>query len=183
VSDEAATDETDADEVEPAEALDPGPEVGPFGCQESMARGERVIYPAREQWQEIAQALLDDGWNMCIDLTAIDYLTYNASRNLPDGVEPERFEVMAAFINHTTGERLRARAQVPADDTTIGTLTSIYPGSDYLEREVYDMFGITFEDHPDLSHILMPENWEGHPLRKDYAVGAIPVQFKGPQGG
>lgn len=186
MSDEAAKDETDTQdpEVQAAELAEaPGPELGPFGCQESQARGERVIYPARERWQELAQDLLDQGWNMCIDLTAVDYLTYSAARNLPEGVGPERFEVMAAFINHTTGERLRARAQVPAADTTIGTLSSIYPGADYLEREVYDMFGITFEGHPDMSRILMPETWEGHPLRKDYAVGAIPVQFKGPQGG
>jgi NADH-quinone oxidoreductase subunit C len=74
---------------------------------------------------------------------------------------------------------VRLRVQVPADDPRVPSLFDLHPGSEYLEREVYDMFGIEFEDHPDPSRILMPEDWIGHPLRKDYAVGRIPVQFKG----
>jgi len=61
----------------------------------------------------------------------------------------------------------------------IDTLSDLFPGVDTAEREVYDMFGIEFTGHPDLSRILMPENWQGHPLRKDYGLGDIPVQFKG----
>mgnify|MGYP001197489917 CR=1 FL=1 len=68
--------------------------------------------------------------------------------------------------------------QIPEDDPTLPTLFDIYPGSEALEREVYDLFGIQFEGHPDMSRILMPEDWDGYPLRKDYAVGKIPVQFK-----
>ncbi len=116
---------------------------------------------------------------MCIDVTAVDYLTFGGQRRLPVGVQPERFEVVAGFISHERRERIRARVQLPAADPTIGSLYSIYPGSDALEREVYDLIGIVFEGHPDLSRIMMPEHWEGHPLRKDYATGAIPVQFKG----
>ena len=71
------------------------------------------------------------------------------------------------------------RVQVPADDPTLPTLFDIHPGTEAMEREAFDMFGISFTDHPDLSRILMPEDWEGHPLRKDYEVGSIPVQFKG----
>ena len=70
------------------------------------------------------------------------------------------------------------RVQVPADDPTLPTLFDLHPGTEAMEREAYDMFGIAFTDHPDLTRILMPEDWEGHPLRKDYEVGAIPVQFK-----
>ncbi len=172
-----------SEDTAPQEDTEPQQELGPYGCPESEALGERTIHPNREQWLETAQGLLDDGWTMCFDLTAVDYLTYAPSRNLPAGVNEERFEVVAGFISHSSGTRLRAKAQVPASDTSIGSLTSIYPGVDYLEREVFDMFGITFEGHPDMSRILMPETWEGHPLRKDYAVGGIPVQFKGPQGG
>jgi NADH-quinone oxidoreductase subunit C len=71
------------------------------------------------------------------------------------------------------------RVQVPADDPTVPTLFDLHPGSEAMEREVYDMFGIVFTDHPDLTRILMPEDWEGHPLRKDYDQGRIPVQFSG----
>jgi NADH-quinone oxidoreductase subunit C len=93
-------------------------------------------------------------------------------------VSPERFEIVAVFIDLATARRVRLRVQVPDADPTIPTLFDIHPGTEALEREVFDMYGIVFTDHPDLTRILMPEDWEGHPLRKDYAVGEIPVQFK-----
>jgi NADH-quinone oxidoreductase subunit C len=74
-------------------------------------------------------------------------------------------------------QRIRLRVQVPADDATIDSLFDLHPGTEAMEREVFDMFGISFTNHPDLTRILMPEDWEGHPLRKDYDTGAIPVQF------
>ena len=73
---------------------------------------------------------------------------------------------------------VRIRVQVPESDPSVAALTDIYPGTDAMEREAYDMVGIIFEGHPDLTRILMPEDWEGHPLRKDYGVGRVPVQFK-----
>ena len=75
---------------------------------------------------------------------------------------------------------MRVRVQVPEDDPALPTITDLYPGADSLEREVFDMFGVTFTGHPDLTRILMPEDWIGHPLRKDYNSGRIPVQFKAP---
>jgi NADH-quinone oxidoreductase subunit C len=176
MSDEAA--EETAEAVE--EATGPAVETVD-GCPVTWSRGQRVIHVDRDRWVEVARGLLADGWNMCVDVTAVDYSQYRAVRDLPDGVAGERFEVVASFVSHGRAERLRARAQVPADDPTIDSLYAIYPGTDYLEREVFDLMGITFTGHPDLSRILMPETWEGHPLRKDYAVGAIPVQFKAPE--
>jgi NADH:ubiquinone oxidoreductase subunit C len=70
-------------------------------------------------------------------------------------------------------------AEVPEGEPSVPSLTPMFPGVELAEREVYDLFGITFEGHPDLTRILMPDDWEGHPLRKDYGVGRIPVQFKG----
>ena len=67
---------------------------------------------------------------------------------------------------------------VPADDPTVPSLCTVYPGVNFPEREVYDLFGITFEGHPDMTRILMPDDWEGHPLRKDFSVGSVPVRFK-----
>jgi NADH-quinone oxidoreductase subunit C len=68
--------------------------------------------------------------------------------------------------------------QVSEADATVPTLFNLYPGSEAMEREAFDLMGIRFSGHPDLTRILMPEDWEGHPLRKDYALGLVPVQFK-----
>jgi len=152
-----------------------------YGWPLTSSAGQRVMHVDRNAWADTAQTLLADGWEMCVDVTAVDYSASEGSRALPPGVDPERFEVVASFISHQRRERLRARAQVPAADPSIDSLYAIYPGTDFSEREVYDLFGITFTGHPDLSRILMPESWEGHPLRKDFAIGAIPVQFKGTQ--
>lgn len=69
--------------------------------------------------------------------------------------------------------------QVPESDPLLASLFDLWPGTEAMEREVFDMFGISFDGHPDLTRILMPEDWDGHPLRKDYSIGRIPVQFKG----
>ncbi len=125
------------------------------------------------------RGLLADTFSMCVDLTAVDYLTYSAERSLPTEVAAERFEIVVNLLSIEKRERVRVRVQVPADDATIATLYDMYPGSEAMEREVYDMFGIKFNDHPDLTRILMPEDWDGFPLRKDYDQGSIPVQFSG----
>ena len=136
-----------------------------------------VRHVARESWTDTIGALRDEGFTMLVDLTAVDYLTH-PGRTLPDDVVPERFEVVAGVLNLNERTRVRLRTQVPESDPTIASLFELHPGCEVLEREVFDMFGITFDGHPDPTRILMPEDWEGHPLRKDYAIGRIPVQFK-----
>ena len=74
------------------------------------------------------------------------------------------------------------RVQLGDEEPSIASLYDLYPGTEAMEREAYDMFGILFDGHPDLTRILMPDDWEGHPLRKDYAQGRIPVQFKAAPG-
>jgi NADH-quinone oxidoreductase subunit C len=139
--------------------------------------GQVVLFPTREEYLDVVKALADDGYTMCADLTAVDYLAHR-DRALPEGVEPERFEVATMLLDLTARRRVRLRVQIPDHDPTLPTLFDVHPGTEALEREVFDMFGIIFTDHPDLTRILMPEDWEGHPLRKDYEVGEIPVQFK-----
>ncbi len=145
---------------------------------ELASRGQAVLHPERQGWLATAAAARDDGFDQLVDLTAVDYSEYGLPRELPPGVRPERFEVVAGLLCHERRERLRLRVQVPADDPRVPTLFDLWPGCENLEREVYDMFGIVFDDHPDLSRILMPEDWSGHPLRKDYGSGRIPVRFK-----
>ncbi len=148
------------------------------GCPVSDSRGQTVVHPSREQYLDVVKALADEGFAMVIDLCGVDYLEY-MNRPLPDGVTPERFEVVVNLLDITNRRRLRLRVQVPEADPTIPSLFDVHPGVEAYERETYDMFGVTFSDHPDMTRILMPEDWVGHPLRKDYEVGQIPVQFKG----
>ncbi len=144
----------------------------------AVVGSQSVLHVANDSWVTVAQAARDDGFVQLSDLTAVDYLSYNADRDLPDGIEPQRFEVAATLLNHDSGERIRMRTQVNGDSPQVATLFDVWPGVETLEREVFDMFGIDFVGHPDMTRILMPEDWNGHPLRKDYDVGAIPVQFK-----
>jgi NADH-quinone oxidoreductase subunit C len=168
---------TDAEATEHPDAAPEQDDRELYGCPRLDSRGQVVIFPTRETYVATVKALVDDGYVMCVDLTCVDYLAFGG-RTLPPGIEPQRFEVVANFLDIGAGRRIRVRVQVPGDDPTLATLFDVHPGTEAMEREVYDMFGIEFTDHPDLSRILMPEDWEGHPLRKDYEVGMIPVQFK-----
>lgn len=147
------------------------------GAPVSWSRGQEVVHPTRESYVDVVSALWDEGYDMCADLSAVDYLTH-PGRALPPGISPERFEVVVNLLHLTERRRVRVRVQVPQDDPRVMSLFGLYPGTEAMEREAYDMFGISFDGHPDLTRILMPDDWEGHPLRKDYPVGRVPVQFK-----
>jgi NADH-quinone oxidoreductase subunit C len=147
------------------------------GCVAAESCGQLVVHPTREQYVELVRRLADDGYVMCVDITAVDYLLF-MQRSVPDEITPERFEVVVNLLDLANRRRLRLRVQVPDSDPTLPTLFDLHPGTEAMEREVFDMFGIVFTDHPDPSRILMPEDWDGHPLRKDYEIGEIPVQFK-----
>lgn len=148
------------------------------GCPALESFGQRVLFVDRGKYLEVVKALVVDGFDVCVDLTGVDYLTH-AGRNLPAGVTAERFEVVVNLLSLEQRARLRLRVQVPESDPMVPSLFDLHPGTEAHERETFDMFGISFDGHPDMTRILMPEDWDGHPLRKDYSIGAIPVQFKG----
>ncbi len=174
MADDGAVDVGVADEVptEPPVALDHGVPV-------TSPRGERVLHPDRDRYPGLVAELGAEGFTQCVDVCGVDYLDHPDRSGLPPGVVPQRFEVVVNLIDHHRRHRVRLRVQVPADDPVVPSLFDLHPGTEVMEREAFDLFGITFDGHPDLSRILMPEGWVGHPLRKDYAVGQVPVQFKG----
>ena len=132
------------------------------------SHGQDVAIVPRDEWYSFAEAAKDSGFAVLADITAVDWMRKR----------PERFEVVANLLSLDPPTRLRMRTSVGRDEPIIASLTPLWPGASFAEREVYDMFGIEFEGHPDLTRILMPDDWEGHPLRKDFGVGSVPVQFK-----
>ena len=120
------------------------------------------------EYHDHIKSLFEEGYEMMMDLTAVDWFRKK---------EP-RFEVVINLLSLSKNLRKTIKVQVPDENLTIPSITDIYPGANFYEREVFDMFGIVFENHPDLTRILMPDDWIGHPLRKDYGSGRIPVQFK-----
>ena len=132
------------------------------------SHGQTVVRVPNETWAEFATAAKEAGFEVCVDVTAVDWMRQR----------PERFEVVANLLSMQHALRLRMITTAAREEPKVGSLTPIWPGANYAEREAFDMFGIEFEGHPDLSRILMPDDWEGHPLRKDFGVGSVPVQFK-----
>jgi NADH/F420H2 dehydrogenase subunit C len=143
------------------------------------SHGQPVVHVDRAVFAEVATFLRDElQFMMLADVTAVDHLL-DGARVTPDGVHLERFEVVANYLSHTRNRRIRVICQLPEADPTVPSLTPVYPGANFPERETYDLFGITFDGHPDLTRILMPDDWEGHPLRKDFPPARVPVTFKG----
>ncbi|MBX5467364.1 MAG: NADH-quinone oxidoreductase subunit C [Firmicutes bacterium] len=100
----------------------------------------------------------EEGYRLLIDVAGVDYLP-----------ERPRFEVVYHLLNPDTRARLRVKCRVDEDEA-VPSVTEVWPGADWPEREAYDLFGIRFEGHPHLTRIYMPDDWEGHPLRKDYPL-------------
>jgi NADH-quinone oxidoreductase subunit C len=130
--------------------------------------GDEVVRVERGDLVAFAVAAREAGLTTFIDLCAVDYL------DRPEG----RFEVVVVLLSMRHRLRLRLLVAVPGDDPQVPSLTGVFAGANFYEREAYDLFGISFAGHPELTRLLLPDEWEGHPLRKDHPVGAVPVQFK-----
>lgn len=153
------------------------PDASALGVIAEENAGQRVLHVSRERYFGVVESLKAAGYEMCADLCAVDFLAHPA-RRLPPAVAPERFEVVVNLLSLSRVARVRLRVQVPESDPVVDSLFPLYGGTEAMEREAFDLLGVRFRGHPDLSRILMPEEWEGHPLRKDFGVGRIPVRFK-----
>jgi len=130
-------------------------------------RGDLAVTVKRESLHAICQFLRDD------PAMAFDYFVHVSSVDWPD--EEERFEIVYEVYSIRKRHRIRIKSRVPEDDCIVDSMTDIWRGAEFMEREVFDMMGIRFRHHPDLRRILMPDDYtEGYPLRKDF-----PVQGKG----
>ena len=141
-------------------------------AQLGTSLGDQVARVEREDLVAFAAAAREAGLTTFIDLCAVDHLSR------PEG----RFEVVVNLLSMRLPLRLRIHVAVPEEDPEVPSLSGVFAGANFFEREAYDLFGVRFAGHPDLTRILLPDEWEGHPLRKDTPVGAVPVQFKAVEG-
>lgn len=136
--------------------------------QRSEFRGQVSVRVAPENILEVCRTLRDThNFEMLNDVTAVDYWPQQSPR----------FHAVYQFNSLSRKMRLEVRVPLDGNEPVMDSVTSIYPNANWIERELWDMFGIRFEGHPDLRRILMPHDWEGHPLRKDYPLGYEEVQF------
>jgi NADH-quinone oxidoreductase subunit C len=137
-----------------------------FGAGASAAGAELSVTVPPEQWQDLARFARDTlGCSYFNFLTAVDW-------------KEQGIEVLTRLDNLDAGVALTMRTKVPADRPRCPTLTGVFRGADWMERECYDMFGVVFDGHPDLRRILLGDDWEGHPLRKDYAVDTPQAPYR-----
>ena len=131
-------------------------------AEASEFRGEWTVVVPRTHLRRTAELLQSDPelqYTFLSDVTGVDRFP----------VEP-RFEVNYHLLSIARGDRLRLKVRVAGEDPVVESVTAVWPTANWHEREVFDLFGVRFEGHPDLRRILMPDDWEGHPLRKDYPV-------------
>ncbi|HJQ42611.1 MAG TPA: NADH-quinone oxidoreductase subunit C [Jatrophihabitantaceae bacterium] len=135
-------------------------------------RGELTLHVRREHLLGIAQTLRNEPslrFELCASVSGVDYL----------GSDPERLHSVYHLISMTYRRRVRLEVALTAEDPHVPSVTALYPTADWQERETFDLFGIVYDGHPALTRIMMPDDWDGFPQRKDYPLGGIPVQYKG----
>jgi NADH-quinone oxidoreductase subunit C len=137
-----------------------------------VAYDELTLHIRPERILDVCRTMRDDEalrFELCSSVSGVDYL----------GADARRLHVVYQLTSMTFRRRVRLEAAVGPENPRLPSVTSVYPTADWQERETYDMFGVVFEGHPNLTRILMPDDWEGHPQRKDYPLGGVPVEYKG----
>jgi len=122
-------------------------------------RDEMTLFVAPEHIIAACKAVQQAGYNFLEDVTCVDWYT-----------AAPRFQVTYHILSHRLKQRVRLAAMVSESDATIDSIVNVWPSANFYEREVFDLFGIRFNQHPNMIRIMMPDEWEGHPLRKDYPV-------------
>lgn len=145
---------------------------GLAGSRIFVDRGELTIYVPRDELRAIVKHLRDDAhlrFEVCVSVSGVHY----------PGDTGAELHVVYDLLSYTHNRRLRLEATCPESDPHVPSIVATYPMADWHEREAWDMFGVIFDGHPALTRILMPDDWVGHPQRKDYPLGGIPVEYKG----
>jgi NADH-quinone oxidoreductase subunit C len=140
--------------------------------QITIDRGEITFYVRRESIVDLCRTLRDDEglrFELCSSVSGVDY---------GEGVA-QRLHVVYHLLSMTYRRRIRLEVALDIGDPHVPSVVEVYPTADWHEREAWDMFGVVFDGHPALTRILMPDDWDGHPQRKDYPLGGIPVEYKG----
>ena len=133
-------------------------------------RGEVTFHVRREDLPVVARTLRDDPalhFEFCSGVSGVHY----------PGDTGRELHAVYHLLSMTYNRRIRLEVTAPDSDPHIPSVTSVYPTADWQERETYDMFGIVYDGHPGLTRILMPDDWDGHPQRKDYPLGGVPVEY------
>ncbi len=139
--------------------------------EKGVSAGDAWIAVDPSNVHQALSGLRDEGYRLLVFLTCVDHLV-DSSREWP-----ARFEVDYQLRNMDTLEQIRVRTFVDGDPPHLDSVHDLFPPANWDEREMYDMFGVIFDNHPDLTRILMPDDWVGHPLRRDYPVGGEIVEF------
>ncbi|AQX16509.1 NADH-quinone oxidoreductase subunit C [Tessaracoccus lapidicaptus] len=135
-------------------------------------RDELTIYVPREQLTDVARQFRDDAFlrfEVCVSVSGVHYPQETGSE----------LHVVYHLLSYTHNRRVRLEVTCPEEDPHVPSVVATYPMVDYHERETWDMFGVIFDGHPSLTRILMPDDWKGHPQRKDYPLGGVDVEYKG----